>query len=79
VPVFIVFWLFLSMKKPRKALSRAEGQNSPSDTGTDQPPFSGRLPGFFLLRVDVLRSRLTFWPYGANALFEVVSLYRGNM
>jgi len=46
---------------------------------TDQPPFLGRLPGFFLLRVDVPRSRLTFWPCGANALFEVVSLYRGNM
>ena len=29
-----------------------------------QPPFLGRLPGFFLLRVDVPRSRLTFWPWG---------------
>lgn len=29
---------------------------------TGQPPFLGRLPGFFLLRVDVPRSRLTFWP-----------------
>ena len=42
-------------------------------------PFLGRVPGFFLLRVDVPRSRLTFWPCGANALFEVVSLYRVNM
>ena len=28
----------------------------------DQPPFLARLPGFFLLRVAVPRSRLTFWP-----------------
>jgi hypothetical protein len=31
--------------------------------GGDQPPWCGRLPGFFLLRVDVPRSRLTFWPW----------------
>ena len=30
--------------------------------GLDQPPFLGRLPGFFLLRVAVPRSRLRFWP-----------------
>ena len=27
-----------------------------------QPPFFARLPGFFLLRVAVPRSRLRFWP-----------------
>ena len=29
----------------------------------NQPPFLGRLPGFFLLRVQLPRSRLTFWPW----------------
>ena len=34
-----------------------------------QPPFLGRLPGFFLLRVDEPRSKLTFWPCGEEALW----------
>src|SRR4051812_13229288 len=32
------------------------------EAGADQPPLCGRLPGFFLLRVETPRSRLTFWP-----------------
>ena len=42
---------------------------APVDADESQPPFLGRLPGFFLLRVDVPRSRLTFWPCGADALW----------
>ena len=37
----------------------------------NQPPFLGRLPGFFLLRVDEPRSRLTFWPCGDDALWPL--------
>jgi hypothetical protein len=33
----------------------AGGLSSPQLLRTDQPPFLGRLPGFFLLRVDVPR------------------------
>jgi hypothetical protein len=32
------------------------------DSVGDQPPFLGRLPGFFFVRVCEPRSRLTFWP-----------------
>ena len=38
---------------------------------TNQPPFLGRLPGFFLLRVDVPRSRLTFWPWGEDVAWPL--------
>jgi hypothetical protein len=33
-----------------------------SKLGDSQPPFLGRLPGFFFVRVCEPRSRLTFWP-----------------
>jgi hypothetical protein len=49
-----------------EAANAKSGLNSrffaPASAGNHQPPFLGRLPGFFLLRVQLPRSRLTFWP-----------------
>lgn len=34
----------------------------PQAAQLNQPPFFGRLPAFFLLRVELPRSKLIFWP-----------------
>jgi hypothetical protein len=55
---------FLGFMKAQKAKSGLESRffHVCKTLAKNQPPFLGRLPGFFLLRVQLPRSRLTFWP-----------------
>src|SRR5665647_1435478 len=55
---------------PRVRVIQAAGHGWPCQMRV-QPPFLGRLPGFFLLRVAVPRSRLTFWPWPELALWPL--------
>ena len=43
----------------------------------DHPPFLERLPGFFLLRVAVPRSRLRFWPLPVVMVWPATGVGRG--
>ncbi len=58
----IILAFFVSGRK-RLLVSRDWFAMQPSQT--NQPPFLGRLPGFFLLLVATPRSRLRNWPLGA--------------
>ena len=57
----ILAYIDADTRMPKKTLRRGLLLGRPRSR-RDQPPLLGRLPGFFLLRVETPRSRLMRWP-----------------